>query len=169
MILREFPPPPPTLNLIFPLLMWSKKSLQSSSDTTEILSLKKFETFLYAPQHFSVIVQVLLPCNSVFDVVEQTLWHEGILIQVHQVGSLQREHKRETVYRKNISRVSTFVNTQQCQKYIAILDMLMWWAMCIVLYQTRLRLCQWCIVHSTQTERVSLTPLEPGTSQHHYN
>lgn len=39
-----------------------------------------------------------LPCNPVFDVVEQTLWHERILIQVYQMWSLQwRTSKRKVV------------------------------------------------------------------------
>lgn len=87
-----------TLNFIFHLLMLRKKSVQRScSDATEILSGRNSE-----PLHILWSISVSsfrfrLPCNSVFDVVEQTLWHERILIQVNQVWSLQVKHKRSTV------------------------------------------------------------------------
>lgn len=79
---------------------------------------------LWLPIQIRSTGSVSIPCNSVFDVVQQAFWHERILVQVNQVRCLWRETDHLTsppetnlsegyAYRRNTSSIIIITTQNQ--------------------------------------------------------
>lgn len=84
----------------WPTLRQSQKPFWGLEHCHRVSSDRKINVQASKSKHILPIVppswtRLSLPCNPVFDVVEQTLRHERILVQVYQVWSLQVRNKWE--------------------------------------------------------------------------